>query len=100
MNNRVFRRNDPIIQKKRRKPLVKGPTEKWCRPKLIYAMDGKSVLTTSKWFKNPMTCVYDWYSRGFIVIQDEAIGGGFDFRDFPVIDTEKLTAILKEKFDE
>ena len=47
-----------------------------------------------------MTCVYDWYSRGFIVIQDEANGGGFEFKQFPIINIEKLTAILKEKFDD
>jgi len=100
MNNRVFRKNDPIIQRKKNRTNYRGPTEKWCRPKAIYAMDGKSILTTSKWFKNPMTCIYDWYSRGFIVIQEEANGGGFEFKEFPVIDTDKLTAILKEKFND
>jgi len=99
MNIRVYRKKaTPIPKLKMKRPKYEGKTEKWCRPKLIYGLDGKSILTTSKWFKNAYTCIYDWLQRGFLVIDDEKLGGGFEYRDFPVINMQQTIQKYEEKF--
>lgn len=79
------------------KPKYTGPTEKWCRPRLIYGLDGKSILTNSKWYRNASTCIYDWLQRGFLVI-DEKDGGGFYYRDFPCVQIKATVEKYEKKF--
>ena len=106
MNVRVMKKSQ-IQQKKKsypRKPQKKrttfeGPTKKWCKPKLIYSIDGKSILTSSKWYPKPLTCVFDWLNRGFVVVTDEKVGGGFDFRDFPDISLKEIADYNKKKLN-
>lgn len=98
MNIRVYRKKPPKMPRlNMKKPKFDGPTEKWCRPKLIYGLDGKSILTTSKWFKNPYTAIFDWLQRGFLCIEEKD-GGGFEWRDFPVINFKETIAKYEEKF--
>lgn len=85
-------------KKKVARTTFNGPKEKWCRPKLIYSIDGKSILTSSKWYKNAYTCIYDWLQRGFLVIEDRSIGGGFEYRDFPIVDIKTEVEKWEEKF--
>ena len=65
---------------------------------MIFKADGRAVVTESKWYPDTKACIRDWFLRGFIVIEDESIGGGFDIQHFPIIDLNKLNNALALKF--
>ena len=100
MNIRVYRKPEKKRPRPNKRPKYDGPTTKSCRPKLIYSIDkGKAKLTSSKWFPNPYTAIYDWLQRGFVVIEDETMGGGFEWRDFPDVDEQALAKELEAKIN-
>lgn len=68
------------------------------RPRLIYKADGRSIVTESKWFPDKIICMRDWFCRGFIVIEDESIGGGFETKYFPVCNLENISNAFALKF--
>jgi len=43
--------------------------------------------------------VFDWLNRGFVVVTDEKVGGGFDFRDFPDISLKEIADYNKKKLN-
>lgn len=99
----IIRRTAPVIVRKKKQPQppeqkYSGPTMRMCRPKLIYSLDHKSILTTSKWFPNNHVAIYDWLQRGFVVIEDAKCGGGFEWRDFPICNIEATAEKYREKF--
>lgn len=99
MTIRIYKKSaKPRGPKPRRHNHIDGPKKQWCRPKLLFSLDGKSVLTQSKWFPNQGVAIYDWLQRGFICIDDPKIGGGFEYRDFPVPDLNALVKKYHDKF--
>lgn len=85
---RTIKRDRPVVA---RVPMV--------RAKLVYRIDGKGVVTNSKFYPSKVACIVDWLSRGFVVIEDHDLGGGWEVSHFPDIDTKTLEAKLKEKYD-
>lgn len=82
--------------KRERRVVARVP---WVRARMVYRIDGKGIVINSKYYPTKNACIVDWLSRGFVVIQDEDIGGGWEVCHFPEIDTKKLADALKEKLN-
>ena len=87
--------NQPIRVYRSNRNSLKKP---YFKPRMIMKADGRAVITESKWYPDKRVCIRDWFLRGFIVIEDESIGGGFDTNYFPIVDLEKLNNALALKF--
>ena len=83
------------VYRNRRETFTRKP---FFKPKLIFKADGKSVVTNSKWYPDQRACVRDWFLRGFIVIEDESIGGGFEVEYFPNVDLSKISDTMALRF--
>lgn len=85
---RTFKRDRPVI-----------PKIPMFRARLIYHGSGKGVVTKSKWYRSKAACAVDWLARGFVVIEDENIGGGFDCDYFPDVKIDEIMKEMREKYN-